>query len=265
MPIAAIESRKGEAVDTADTEQLSIVLGRGIVITFQQHPGDCFDEVRARIEAGRPRIRALGPAYLAYALLDAVVDSYFPVIEGVAERIEMIEQRLMTDHPGDTMTEIYEVRQDLAALRRLVWSQRSMLESLVRDDRFAGETAIYLRDVLDHANRQHDIIDTYRDLAAGVFDLWTSKANIRTGEITRVLTVFASIFIPITFVASVYGMNFVVLPGSESAIGFWVLMGLMFVSVIGLLWFFRRKGWLTSIPSSVESRSSRSPNREMDP
>lgn len=257
MPLEAIESRKGEAVETTDTEQVSILLGENIVITFQEHAGDCFDEVRRRLSAGRKLIRTMGPAYLTYALLDAVVDSYFPVIEGVAERIEAIEQRLMTDHPGDTMTEVYEVRQDLASLRRLVWAQRSMLESLIRDDRFRDETALHLRDVLDHVNLQYDLIDTYRDLAAGVFDLWTSKASIRTGEITRVLTVFASIFIPITFVASVYGMNFTVLPGSGSPAGFWVLMGLMAMAALVLLWFFRRKGWLTGIPSSVETDTSR--------
>ncbi len=235
-----------------EVEQISLFLGERFVITFQEIPGDVFEPVRERIRHGRGRIRKAGADYLAYALIDALVDQFFPLLERYGERIQELEDEVMEDPTEQTLNRIHSVKRELLALRRVAWPQREVLSSLERLDPPAvrEETRVFLRDCYDHTIQIMDMLETYRDLAASLLDVYLSSVSNRMNEVMKVLTVMASIFIPLTFLAGIYGMNFdpQASPWNMPELGwrwgypaFWVVMLLVGGA---LVWYFRRKGWL---------------------
>ncbi|MCO5787590.1 magnesium and cobalt transport protein CorA [Pseudomonas sp. G11-1] len=227
------------------SEQLSLVLGPNFVLSFQERPGDVFEGVRERLRAGR-RIRFMRTDYLAYALLDAVVDHYFEMLEYIGEQVEALEDQLI-DAPGpDTLARIHHYKREMLLLRKSIWPLREVLSRLSRDEStlISEETRLYLRDVYDHAIHVMDSIDTIRELLVSMLDLYLSSISKRMNEIMKVLTIFATLFMPLTFIVGVYGMNFDVMPELRWRWGYPAVMALMLVIVVGLLVFFRRRRWI---------------------
>lgn len=246
-----------------DTEQISLFLGAGYVLTFQERPGDSFEPVRERLRRASGQIRQRGPDYLAYALLDAALDAYFPVLEGYGERLDDLQEAAMSDPGPEVIARIHEAKRDLITLRRAVWPQRDMINALSRDGgAFVDEaTKTYLRDAYDHCIQLVDLTETYRELAGGLTDIYMSSATARTNEIMKVLTMIATIFIPLGFVASVYGMNFDPqaspwnMPELGWAFGYPYALTIMLAVAGGFLWYFRRKGWMRRFDRSAPRRA----------
>jgi len=230
-----------------DLEQVSMVLGPGWVVTFQERPGDVFEPVRERIRQGA-RVRQLGADYLAYALLDAVIDAYFPVVEAIGEVVESLEEEVLERPDQSTLTRIHAARRSLVALHRMQWRQRDACGSLLResDSPFSEPVRVYLRDAFDHAFQTVDAIETQREMAVGLMELYLSSASHRMNEAMRTLTVVATIFIPLTFLVGVYGMNFDVMPELRWRWGYAAVWGLMLATAVGLVSWFRRRGWIAS-------------------
>lgn len=233
-------------------EQLSLFLGEGYLITIQEESGhDVFEAVRTRLRSGRGYARRMKADYLAYALLDATVDQFFPILEEVGDSIEAIEEELLKKPTRDTLKKLYEGKRLLMQLRRAAWPQREIFNTLMRDDSglVCPETEVFLRDCYDHTTQIIDILENFRDLAAGLMDVYLSSLGFRTNEIMRVLTVISSIFIPLTFIAGVYGMNFNTghpwnMPELEWPFGYLYCLGLMATIATGMVLFFKRKRWL---------------------
>lgn len=233
-------------------EQVSIFLGDHFVITIQEECGhDVFDHVRARLRAGRGFARKMKADYLAYALLDATVDRIFPVLEAVGDSIESVEEELLDKPTRASLKKLYEAKRLLLQLRRAAWPHRDIFNTLIRDDTglIGRETQIFLRDCYDHITQIIDIIESYRDLTAGLMDLYLSSLGFRTNEIMRVLTVVTVLFIPLTFFAGVYGMNFNTeqpwnMPELNWPFGYAFFWAVCLLTVAGMLVFFKRKRWL---------------------
>ena len=237
------------------SEQVSLVLGKYYVLTVQEEPEhDCFDGVRMRIDKGKGIIRRQGSDYLAYSLLDAIIDGFFPVLELYGERIDELEEEVIVNPNQKTLQKIYQVRRELLQLRRAIWPQRDAINSLIRDgsELISDDVRIYLRDCYDHAVQVMDIVETYRELVAGLMDVYLSAISNKMNEIMKLLTVVSSIFIPLTFIAGVYGMNFNTeksphnMPELNWYWGYPLCLGLMALVAISLLYFFWRRGWLTN-------------------
>jgi magnesium transporter len=234
------------------TEQLSIFLGKGVLLTFQESSGDCFDGVRERIRHGKGIIRTLGADYLCYALLDANVDSYFPLIESIGDRLSGLEDEVLTAPDRTTAERIHETKRILISLRRYVWPHREMLSALERDGSglVTAETRVYLRDVYDHAIQIIDLIESYREVSSDLMGLYLGSVSNKMNEVMKVLTIIATIFIPLSFIAGVYGMNFD--PGASGwnmpelgwHFGYPFALSLMAASAGALLYFLWRRGWL---------------------
>ncbi|WP_305042675.1 magnesium/cobalt transporter CorA [Geoalkalibacter sp.] len=226
-------------------EQVSLVLGRHFVLSFQEHPGDVFEGVRERLRHGR-RIRFLGTDYLAYALLDAVVDNYFSLLENIGDQVEKLEEELIANPSPDTLARIHHFKREMLLLRKSVWPLREVLGSLTREEHalISAETRLFLRDVHDHCIHVLDTVETLRDLLAGMLDIYLSSVSNRMNEIMKVLTIMATIFIPLTFIAGVYGMNFTHMPELNWRYGYAGAWLVMIAVAFGLLLFFRRKKWL---------------------
>jgi magnesium transporter len=241
-----IVARMLEGGMTMATDQLGMFLGSNYVLTFQHLVGDCFDPLRERIRRERGIIRTSGPDYLAYALLDGVVDSYFPICEGFGEYIENLEEEIVREVDGDIISRIHTVKSKLLILRKAVWPLRDALHILVRDPipQISDATRIYLRDCADHTFQIIDLVETYRELSSNLMDLYHSVLANRTNEVMQMLTVIATIFIPLTFIVGVYGMNFEHMPELQWKYGYYVVWGIMLAVAGGLLWFFKRRGWL---------------------
>jgi magnesium transporter len=242
--------RLGERLET---EQVSLFLGRNFVLTFQEGlPGDCLEPVRDRLRQGHGRIREAGADYLAYALLDAVIDSYFPVLEEYGERLETLEQELITRPVPGLIPPIHDIKRALLALRRALWPQREALNVLLRDELplITPETRLHLRDCYDHTVQLIDLMETYRELSSDLMEMYLSSVSNRTNEIMRVLTIIATLFIPLTFLAGIYGMNFdpEVSPWNMPELkwywGYPFALAVMALVAISQLLFFRRRGWL---------------------
>lgn len=234
------------------TEQLSMFLGGKYVLTFQDKPGDCLDPVRERIRKNQGRLRGAGADYLAYSLLDAVVDGYFPVLDEYAERLEDLDAQIAEDDPQRSIGQLHQMRSDLLALRRAIWPHREALNALARDPHplVADETRIYLRDVLDHATAIIDLTETYREMCSDLRDYAAAMVSNRLNEVMKVLTVIATLFMPLSFIAGVYGMNFDPeaspwnMPEIRWFWGYPFALGLMAVVAGGLIFWFYRKGWI---------------------
>lgn len=229
------------------SEQVSLVLGKDYLLTVQEEPEhDCLEGVRSRILKGKGLIRKHKADYLAYSLLDAIIDGFFPVLEQYGERIEELEDEVIVNPSRQTLLQVYQIRRELLQLRRAIWPQRDMINALIRDcsDLISEEVRIYLRDCYDHAVQVMDMVETFRELATGLMDVYLSAVSNRMNEIMKVLTVVSSIFIPLTFLAGVYGMNFEYMPELKWHWGYFVCLAVMAAIASGLVFFFWRRGWL---------------------
>jgi magnesium transporter len=227
-------------------EQVSVFFGAGWLITVQERPdGDCFGAVREAIRHGRGRVRDAGADYLAYLLIDSVVDAYFPVIEQFGERIQRLEAAAIDDPSSVVLVQMQRMRHQLLTLRRAVWPMREEVVVLQRDESqlVTAETRLFLRDVYDHSVQALEIVESLRETAVSVMEVYLSVQNQRLNEVMKVLTVIATIFIPLTTIASVYGMNFKHMPELEWRYGYAWALGLMLASALGMIGYFKRRGW----------------------
>lgn len=228
------------------SEQFSLVLGSNFVISFQESIGDVFEPVRDRIRKGKGRIRKMGSDYLAYALIDTIVDNYFIVLEKVGEVIEDIEDELVKKPTPETLQIIHNLKREAISLRKSVWPLRELVSGLERAETplIHESTKIYLRDVYDHTIQVIDTVESSRDMLSGMLDIYLSSISNRMNEVMKVLTIFAAIFIPLTFIAGVYGMNFAFMPELAWHWGYPVVIIVMALVAVVLLFYFRRKKWL---------------------
>ena len=227
-------------------EQVSIVLGRHFVISFLEEDERVFAPVIDHLRAGKGRIRKDGPDYLAYALLDAVVDNYFVVLEDLGERLERLENMVMGKPAREALDEMHRLKREMIKLRRVFWPLREAVGVLQRheSDLVDHATGIYLRDLYDHVVQVIDTVETFRDMLSGMLDIYLSSMSNRLNEVMKILTIYATIFIPLTFIAGVYGMNFKWMPELEWRWGYPAVLFLMASVAVGMLVFFRRKRWL---------------------
>ena len=237
---------RGENGKEINYEQLSLVLGKNYVLSFQEREGDVFNSIRERIRNNKGRLRKSGADYLVYSLIDSVVDNYYPSLETVGDRVEDIEERLTEDPDPVLLGDIYRLKREVIFLRKSIWPLREVVAALMRQDTdlVSPSTNTYLRDVYDHSIQVMDVVDTYTDMLSGLLDVYMSSISNRMNEIMKTLTIIATIFIPLTFIAGLYGMNFRYMPELNNELAYpMVLIGMTGVSVL-LLLYFRRKGWL---------------------
>jgi magnesium transporter len=247
-----IVARMTEVATPLSFDQLSLFLGPNYILTFQETPGDCFDPVRERIRKAGGRIRNAGPDYLAYALLDATIDNYFPALEHYGEVLETLEDEVVLRPEREIVGKIHEVKRDLLTLRRAVWPLREAINSLVREESpfISPETRIYLRDCYDHIIQIIDLLENYRDIASSLMEVYLSSLNNRMNEIMKVLTIFTALFIPMNLIAGIYGMNFNTekspfnMPELNWFLGYPFALTMMVSIAVGMYFFFRRIGWL---------------------
>lgn len=235
-------------------EQVGFLIGPRYVATFQERDGDVFDPIRGRIRQGRGPIRSSGASYLAYALIDTIIDAFYPVLESLGEQLAALDDEVVERPSRRTLRRIHAAKRRLLELRRAIWPHRDVINALLRDDSvfIDAPTRLYLRDTYDHAVQQLDVLESYRETAAGLLEVYLSSESNRTNEVMRTLTVTASIFIPLTFIAGVYGMNFEAMPELHSSIGYPIVLAIMVLTAAGLLWKFRRLGWIGSQGSDDE-------------
>jgi len=229
-----------------EAEQVSLILGSNFVISFQEREGDIFAPVRDRIRKAKGRIRKAGADYLAYVLLDTIIDNYFIILENIGENIEDTEQQLATDPAPETLQLIHTLKKEMIFLRKSIWPLREVVSGLER-----GESSLihdymstYLRDVYDHTIQIIDTVESFRDMISGMLDIYLSSISNKMNEVMKVLTIFAAIFIPLTFVAGLYGMNFEFMPELRWHWGYFAALFVMAIIGASLLTYFRRKKWL---------------------
>ncbi len=238
--------------DGYHSEQVSFVLGKNYLLTFQEESKhDCFGRVRLRIRHNKGIIHKRKSDYLAYALLDAIIDNFFPLLEDYGERIEALEQEAIIHPNRQTLQNIYQIRREFLQLRRTIWPQRDAINSLIRDGStlISNEVSIYLRDCYDHTVQVMDLVENYRELASSLMDVYLSAVSNKMNEIMKLLTVFSWIFFPLTFIAGIYGMNFKYMPGLNLRWGFWICIFVMVCIATGLILFFWQRGWLDNSSS----------------
>jgi magnesium transporter len=240
------------------SEQVSFILGNHYLLTVQEEPeSDCFAPVRQRIKSGKGTIRKRGVDYLAYALLDAIIDGFFPILETYGEQIEDLENEVVINPTQKTLEKIHQIRRELLTLRRAIWPQRDAINALIRDgsELITPEVRIYLRDCYDHTIQVLDMVETYRELASSLMDVYLSSVSNKMNEIMKILTVISTIFIPLTFVAGVYGMNFNPeaspwnMPELNAYWGYPLCWIGMLAIASGLVYYFWRKGWFHNLAS----------------
>ena len=229
-----------------EIEQVSLILGRNYVISFQEKEGDVFNNIRARLRNPQGRARTKGADYLVYSILDSIIDNYFVILEKLGERVEEVEAELTADPSVKTLDAIRRLKREAIYLRKSVWPLRTVINNLERGENplIDPSTLIYLRDVYDHTIHVIDTIETLRDILSGLLEIYLSSISNKMNEIMKVLTVIATIFIPLTFIAGVYGMNFRHMPELEQRWGYPLVLGIMALVTLSMLYFFRRKKWL---------------------
>lgn len=229
-----------------EPEQMSLILGPNFVFSFQEREGDTFNPIRERIRNSKGRIRKMGADYLAYTLLDSIVDNYFIILEKLGEKIEFLEEKLVTRPTPETLQVIHYLKREMIFLRRAVWPLREVVNGLERGESslVKESTRVYLRDVYDHTIQAIDTIETYRDMVSGMLDIYLSSVSNRLNSVMKVLTIIATIFMPLTFLAGVYGMNFKYMPELEWRWGYPVTWLIMAGIGISMLIYFRKKRWL---------------------
>jgi magnesium transporter len=238
-----IQSNKNNGIMT---EQISLILGPNFVISFQEMEGDIFDPIRERIRNGKGRIRKMGADHLAYALLDSIIDNYFIIMEKLGEKIEFLEEELVTRPTTQTLKTIHQLKREMIFLRRAVWPLREVVSGLERGESslMKEPTRIYLRDVYDHTIQVIDTIETFRDMISGMLDIYLSSISNRMNAVMKVLTIIATIFMPITFIAGIYGMNFKYMPELEWRWGYPAVWLVVVFIGISMLIYFKKKRWL---------------------
>jgi magnesium transporter len=249
------------------SEQVSFILGNHYLLTLQEEADyDCFGPIHERIRSSKGTIRHHGPDYLAYALLDAIIDGFFPVLEDYGEQIEDLESEVVANPTRQTLKRIHAIKRELLMLRRAIWPQRDAINTLIRDgsDLISADVQIHLRDCYDHAIQVLDMVETYRELASSLMDVYLSSVGNKMNEIMKLLTVISSIFIPLTFIAGLYGMNFNSdkspwnMPELNWYWGYPACIGAMALTAGGLVYFFWRKGWFENFSTVVtDSQSSK--------
>lgn len=227
-------------------EQVSLILGKNFVISFQEREGDVFNPIRERIRGAKGRIRKMEADYLAYALIDAIVDHYFLILEKVAERIENLENELVSRPTSETLRAIHNLKREMIFLRRSVWPLREVISGLGRRESvlIKKSTELYLRDVYDHTIQVIDTVESFRDMVSGMLDTYLSSISNKMNEVMKVLTIIATIFIPLTFIAGIYGMNFQFMPELGWRWGYFTILCVMALVVIGMVIYFKKKNWL---------------------
>lgn len=242
LRMLSYNERRAETED----EQISLILGPNFVLSFQETEGDIFDPIRERIRNGKGRIRKMAADYLAYALIDAIVDHYFAILERLGDRIESLSEEMVINPTPKALHEIQHLKREMIFLRKSIWPLREVISGLQRGESslFKDPTLIYLRDVYDHTIQVIDTIETFRDMIAGMLDIYLSSLSNKMNEIMKVLTIIATIFIPLTFIAGVYGMNFDYMPELRWHWGYFAIWAVMLVIAGGMLVYFRRKKWL---------------------
>ena len=228
------------------SEQMSLIIGKNFVISFQESEGDIFDPVRDRIRNGKGKIRKMGPDFLAYSLMDAIVDGYFIILEKLGEKIEDIEDELMTNPTPKTLKVIHRLKRDMIYLRKSVWPFREVISNLERGESklIKETTSIYLKDIYDHTIQVIDTIESFRDMLSGMLDIYLSSISNRMNEIMKVLTIIATIFIPLTFLVGVYGMNFKYMPELELPWSYPALWFFMITLGVSMLVYFKKRKWI---------------------
>ena len=227
-------------------EQVSLIVGKNFVLCFLEGNDDPFVDLRGRLRNEKGRLRKMGCDYLTYAHLDTIVDQYFPLLEQLGEDIEQLEEELIAHADRGTLRTLHGFKQEMILLRRAIWPLRDVLGHLERGDStlIHSSTHIYLRDVYDHTIQLIETTETYRDMLGGMMDIYLTSLSNKLNETMKVLTVIATIFIPLTFIVGIYGMNFEVMPELEWPWGYPLVMSLMLVLAIGMLWAFRKKHWI---------------------
>jgi magnesium transporter len=229
------------------TEQTSVILGPSVVISLQEgREGDVLEPLRERIRTGKGRIRIMGADYLAYSMVDSIVDNYFTVLEKLGEEIEFLEEELVTDPTPDTLQRLHDLKREMIFLRKSVWPLREVIAGLERGESplIQESTQIYLRDVYDHTIQVIDAVETLRDMLSGMLDIYLSSISNRMNEVMKVLTIIATIFIPLTLIAGIYGMNFQYMPELGWPWAYPVLWVIMLAIAVLMVVYFRRKRWL---------------------
>lgn len=231
---------------SVNTEQVCLILSRNHVLSFQEQQGDVFDGVRQRLRGNKGRLRTMGADYLAYVLIDAIVDSYYIIMESLGEEIEHLEEIIMDRPTPDIQSRIHHFKREMILLRKAVWPLRELISGLQREESslIAPATGVFLRDVYDHSVQIIDTVETLRDVLSGLLDLYMSNISNRMNEVMKVLTIIATIFIPLTFIAGIYGMNFEYMPELHWRWSYPLLWLLMLTLACGMFKFFRRKHWL---------------------
>jgi magnesium transporter len=232
--------------DEISAEQVSLLVGENFVISFQERQGDVFEPIRERLRGRKSRVIKQGADYLAYALLDTIVDNYFAILEKVGDRIEYLEEELITDPSPKTLAIIQKMKREMIFLRKSVWPIREVVSSMERDESeiIKESTQIYLRDVYDHTIRVIETVEALRDMIGGMLDIYLSSVSNRMNEVMKVLTIIATIFIPLTFIAGIYGMNFESMPELKVPWAYPVVWGVMGVVGLVMVIYFKRKRWI---------------------
>ncbi|MFC1807937.1 magnesium/cobalt transporter CorA [Candidatus Omnitrophota bacterium] len=241
-----------EKEDETKAEQVSLLLGANCVISFQEKVGDVFNPIRERIRSGKGRVRKSGADYLAYLLMDAVVDNYFIILERLSEKIESMEDELVADPTTEKLQIIQSLKRDMIFLRKSVWPLREIISGLQRAESglIQDSTTAYMRDLYDHTIQVIDTIESLRDMVSGMLDIYMSSISNRMNEVMKVLTIIATIFIPITFVAGIYGMNFergaskLNMPELGWPFGYIFAWGIMITITMVMITYFKRRKWL---------------------
>jgi magnesium transporter len=243
LKMLSLDPKRGEL----RSEQVSFVLGNNYLLTFQEGlPGDVFNGVRERLQNNKGRLRKEGADMLAYSLLDAIIDEYFVILESAAERVEALEDRLLTSAEPQLVKDLHRLKRDVLFLRRSIWPLREVISRMTRGEYQLIQTAAvpYFRDLYDHVIQVIDSLENFRDSLSNMMDIYLSIINNRMNEVIKVLTIIATIFIPLTFIVGLYGMNFKYMPELEWHWGYFSVLGFMALCVVFMLAYFRKKHWL---------------------
>lgn len=233
------------STDEIEVEQVSIVFNSRIIFSFQEKQGDDFEPLRDRIRK-KGKIRRMGTDYLTYSIIDCVADNYFIVLEKIGDKIEKIEKEVLSSPDNSTLRKIHELKRDTLMIKKSVWPLRDVLGLMIRPENdFIQDSIVFnLRDAYDHTIEVIDTVEAYRDFMSGLLDIYLSGTSNRMNEIMKVLTLISTVFIPLTFIAGVYGMNFKYMPGIEAENGYYLILGLMILIILIMFVFFKKKKWL---------------------
>lgn len=232
--------------EALQVEQISLIYGKNFVLCFQERKGDIFQSLRERIKNNQTRLRKSGADYLTYRIMDVVVDNYFSVLEKLGDQIELLDEEVINNPGQEIIQKIYDLKRNLIFLRKSIWPLREVVNNITREENslFKKATFPFLHDLYDHAIQVIDTLETYRDLVSGLLDMYMSNVSNKMNEVMKVLTIIATIFIPLTFLAGIYGMNFEFMPELKWPYAYPILLSVMVIVLLGMLFFFKRKKWL---------------------